>query len=150
MASPGSAKSGILPGRGVLISLAAIILLAGWFAASGEDDRASLEGTVTDADGVAISDVRVEIVRLPTQDVIQLATDRKGCYAALSLPPGQYRIMVSKKGYRGVRREPVRLSPRHRVRLDFLLVAETSLRAAPQPGANVLLRVHSESRVNGL
>jgi hypothetical protein len=74
-----------------------MILLAS--PALGQEQRGSLEGTITDANGAALPGVQVE-ARSPALVGVQTAfTNAQGIYRFPALPPGTYEITASLGGF---------------------------------------------------
>ncbi len=60
----------------------------------------SLQGTVTDPTGAAISDAKVTLTNAATNMVREATTSGKGAYEFISVLPGTYKLMVEAKGFR--------------------------------------------------
>src|SRR5579863_8038483 len=76
-----------------------LALLASAVALYAQQDRATIEGLVTDASGALVSDAQVSIVRLETNDTVVLKTNSEGRFFAPNLPVGSYRVTVKKEGF---------------------------------------------------
>jgi outer membrane receptor protein involved in Fe transport len=74
-------------------------------AAFGQADTARLQGTVTDAQGAAVSGASVTVTNAGTGFDETVASNELGYYTATALPPGHYRIEVSQKGFKKLVRE---------------------------------------------
>jgi hypothetical protein len=62
----------------------------------------SINGTVTDPTGAAVSGARIVITNTGTGQALNLATNAGGAYASGSLDPGTYRVQVLAKGFSSV------------------------------------------------
>ncbi len=60
---------------------------------------ASIQGTVTDANGAVVSGADVEIKNIATNNLRNLTTDEDGRYNIQQLQPGDYSVTVSKPGF---------------------------------------------------
>ena len=60
---------------------------------------ASIQGTVTDANGAVVSGATVEVTKIDTNAVKNMNTDEDGRYNFQQLQPGDYKITVSKSGF---------------------------------------------------
>src|SRR5437588_2903705 len=69
-----------------------------------------IRGTVIDASGAVVPDVKISILNIDTGVMTELATNGAGLYDAVSLVPGQYQITFSKPGFDKLVRGPVTLS----------------------------------------
>jgi hypothetical protein len=59
----------------------------------------SIVGTVTDPTGAVVSSARVVITNIQTGQVLDLSTNPSGAYNSGALPPGEYRVQVSSRGF---------------------------------------------------
>jgi hypothetical protein len=64
-----------------------------------QTDTARLQGTVKDIQGAAIAGATVSITNLGTARNITVTTSDTGDFTATALPPGQYKVEVSKTGF---------------------------------------------------
>jgi uncharacterized surface anchored protein len=62
--------------------------------------RGSIQGTVTDSSGAAISSAQVKVVSAETGLTRTVTTSDDGNYSASELPPGLYSITFTKAGFR--------------------------------------------------
>src|SRR6266446_3113177 len=84
-----------------------------------QTDRGAIEGLVTDPSGAAVPSAQVQIVQIETNSKIDLATNENGMYFAPNLPLGSYRIILEKKGFHRIVREPVLIRAQTHARVDF-------------------------------
>src|SRR4029453_15962603 len=80
-----------------------------------------ITGIVTDQNGSAAPGVTVVVTQVATGRPFVIVTSADGVYTAPSLPPGEYRLEVTLKGFTPIRREGVRLSTGEKVLLDLRL-----------------------------
>src|ERR1700676_4037232 len=59
----------------------------------------TIEGLTTDPNGVALPDVKVEIVNLSTQILTTLTSNADGFYSAPNLLPGEYKVSATRSGF---------------------------------------------------
>src|SRR3984893_8012838 len=59
----------------------------------------TIEGLTTDPNGVALPDVKVEIVNLSTQILTTLTSNAEGFYTAPNLLPGEYKVSATRSGF---------------------------------------------------
>src|SRR5437868_5838780 len=77
------------------------ILIALCLATSaGAQFNSSIEGTVTDATQAAIPDAQVVLVQEATQVTQRAVSSENGFFRITQLPPGQYRLEVSRGGFK--------------------------------------------------
>jgi Carboxypeptidase regulatory-like domain/TonB dependent receptor len=104
-----------------------VVLFAG--AAVGQSPNGTISGLVLDPSGRAITGADVLIVNDATGIKYPGATNGEGIYAVPSLPPGPYRIQISKIGFKTLIKPDVVLNVQSAVAINFTLpvgaVAET-------------------------
>jgi len=104
-----------------------IVLLTG--AAIGQSPNGTMSGLVLDPSGRAIAGAEVLIVNDATGIRYAGATNGEGLYAVTSLPPGPYRIQVSKFGFKTLIKPDVVLNVQDALAINFTLpvgaIAET-------------------------
>jgi hypothetical protein len=100
------------------------LLLA--FAAFGQATLGTISGTVTDADGAAISGAQVE-AKSEAGAQFQVKTSASGAYSLSQLPAGAYLIAIASPGLQPFKKEKVAVQAGETVRLDARLEDFTSL-----------------------
>jgi hypothetical protein len=70
-----------------------------------QGDTARLQGTVTDPQGGAVNGATVTITNVDTSRATTATTSELGYYSVSALPPGNYRVDVSQKGFNKVTRD---------------------------------------------
>jgi Carboxypeptidase regulatory-like domain/TonB-dependent Receptor Plug Domain/TonB dependent receptor len=110
-------------------SLLFILLIAPTIVAQTQSTAGTIQGTVTDANGAVVGGANVEIINLATKRTTSLVTTEDGRYIALALPPGNYKVIVSKPGFATAERPSTELTVGQGKELPFQLkvsdVAET-------------------------
>ena len=71
--------------------------------------NSAIDGTVTDPTGDAVPDAVVKVTNVATGVVQSTTTSASGVYRVPSLPPGTYRVTVSKEGFNTMVQENVTL-----------------------------------------
>lgn len=82
----------------LFIGMAALLLVSrvqGQNAATG-----ALAGTVTDVSGAVVPGAQIQVTNEATGEVRRVTSQPDGLYAASLLPPGNYRVEVSKQGFK--------------------------------------------------
>jgi hypothetical protein len=86
--------------RFCLVALATFLLLSSsLLLAQTTLSTGSINGTVTDQSGAVVSDARVVITNLGTNQTINLTSNSAGAFSSGPLDPGNYKIQVSAKGF---------------------------------------------------
>src|SRR6516165_1487309 len=88
-----------LPGSFNTLLAACLILLVG---AAWAGPTASLAGRISDGGGAPLAGVKVEAVAIETNQRFVTDTNHDGLYSLANLPPGLYRVVVSRPGLRTV------------------------------------------------
>jgi len=107
----------------------AFILLSGF--ARAQSPNATIAGRVLDPSHAILSDAKVEAINLYTNIRYSGQTNREGSFVIPNLPPGPYRIEVSKSGFKTAVREDVVLRVQDIIALNFTLPSVRLLRASP-------------------
>jgi hypothetical protein len=109
----------------------ALILLVGFLApaVSAQTGNATLSGRVTDPHGSVVPHTTIEAINSATNEKTATETNGDGLYYFAALPPGGYRIVVSKDGFKQIIEGGVSLHTQDELTLNFGLqigsVAET-------------------------
>jgi len=80
--------------------LALLVLLAVALPAVAQTDRATLEGTATDASGGVISGAKVKITAVDTALTQERTTNSSGAYRFPAIAIGEYTVSVSNSGFK--------------------------------------------------
>ena len=97
-----------------LILLAAMTLF-------GQADRGSIAGTVTDASGSAVPNVRVQVKNLSTNLLYSSVTAENGEYSFLNLPVGAYQLAATAQGFQRHEVKSVDVQVNQQSRIDISL-----------------------------
>ncbi len=97
----------------------AVILLP--LLAPAQEFRATVVGTVTDAQGAVVPGAKIEVRNLATAAVTATTTNESGAYVAPFLPMGVYSLTVSADGFKRAVRQSVELRVGDRLQIDFRL-----------------------------
>ncbi|MCS6873178.1 MAG: carboxypeptidase regulatory-like domain-containing protein [Pyrinomonadaceae bacterium] len=81
----------------------------------------SIQGFVSDSNNSPIPGATVRLKDQGSNRTLTTQTDREGFYVFTSLEAGNYRIEVTKEGFRSVIRESIVLNVSSKIRLDFTL-----------------------------
>jgi hypothetical protein len=102
---------------------------------------ASLAGRVTDNTGAPVADVKVEGIDIETNKAFASQTNRDGLYSLPNLPPGMYRVVVSKLGMRTVVKPGVELHVQDVVALNFSMRAGSMIESVTVPAGAPLIQI---------
>ena len=117
-----------MPSRKLFALLLSIALL---FSASvalyGQTTYGSVAGSVTDTSGASITDAKVTLTNLGTQEKRTQSSGADGLFNFVNLFPGQYRVDVEKQGFKHFVRGDVAVDVAQNTRVDAALqVGEVS------------------------
>ena len=65
-----------------------------------QSDSARLQGTVTDPQGAAVNGATVAVTSVDTDRLSTVTTSELGYYSVSALPPGNYRVEITQKGFK--------------------------------------------------
>ena len=102
------------------LSLLLLILCAPRLA-TAQSTNAAISGVVVDPAGKVIADAEIEILCESTGVHYSSRTNDTGIYAITILPPGQYRVQVSKIGFKTLIKPGVILNVQSAVAINFTL-----------------------------
>src|SRR5437660_6078572 len=119
----------------------AFILLSGFTQA--QSPNATIAGRVLDPSNAILSDAKVEAINLYTNIHYSGQTNREGAFVIPSLPPGPYRIEVSKSGFNTAVREDVVLRVQDIVALNFTLPVGSITESVTVTGGAPLVNTES-------
>src|SRR5579872_2357561 len=86
-----------------------------------QSTSATISGGVTDSSGKFITDASVDIANDSTGVIYSTRTNNSGIYFAPILPPGQYHVQVSKRGFKTIIKPDVVLNVQSALALNFTL-----------------------------
>ena len=120
-----------------------LVLLTG--AAVGQSPDGTISGLVLDPSGRAITGAEILIVNDGTGVKYQGATNGEGIYAVPNLPPGPYRIQVSKLGFKSLIKPDVILKVQDAVSINFTLPVGAIAEVVTVQGGAPLVNTESGS-----
>src|SRR4051794_4767861 len=86
-----------------------------------QSTTAQITGTITDPTGAAVPDARIAIANDATGLSRETTSGTSGAYAITLLPPGTYRVGVSRDGFKPIMQSGVELRVDQVARLDFAM-----------------------------
>ncbi len=100
----------------------AVIAIVGAFGLWGQGTTAQIVARVTDPSGHAVPGVVVKVTNIENGGVREARTTDSGSVVVPLLPPGEYRLTMTKNGFRPVSRTGIRLLVDQVLRVDQELV----------------------------
>lgn len=106
-----------------------------------QETTAGLQGTVKDASGAVVSNAHVVVRGSTLVGDKALDTDANGYYRFANLPPGNYSIEVSAKGFKSFKRSGIALEVGHLPTVDIALEIGAASEVVEVSGAAPLIDV---------
>ncbi len=94
-----------------------------------------ITGTVTDTSGAVVPDAQVTVTNVGTSLTRNTTTNNTGAYILPQMPPGVYKIDVSKTGFASAGREHVALQVNQSLTIDFQLGVGSTAQTVEVTGA---------------
>jgi hypothetical protein len=98
-----------------------LLLLCATTLTSAQSTNASISGRVIDPSGRILPDADIQILNEATGVQYSNATNRFGIYTVPILPPGQYRVQVSRNGFKTIIKSGIVLNVQSAMELNFML-----------------------------
>jgi len=108
----------------VRVNLALLFVIVAMFGGSsilGQSPNASISGVVLDPDKKSIAEAEILVVNDYTRVQYEAKTNAEGFFAVTNLPPGQYRIQVSKVGFKAIIKPDIILNVQDALAINFTL-----------------------------
>jgi hypothetical protein len=123
----------------VRLSFVCFILLLSSCCVPAQSPNGSIRGVVFDPDAKVIASAEVIVVNDATGVKYVTSTNSEGIYAVENLPPGPYRIQVSKFGFKGIIKPDIVLNVQDVATLNFTLpIGASSVTVTVEGGAPML------------
>jgi hypothetical protein len=120
----------------VRVMLVALFLLLSNCCVFAQSPNGSIRGIVLDSDAKSIAGAEVIVVNDATGVKYVTSTNAEGLYAVENLPPGPYRIQVSKFGFKGIIKPDIVLNVQDALSLNFTLpIGASSVTVTVEGGA---------------
>jgi len=91
----------------ILFAVLVILVLVPGLAYGQGSSTATVAGTVTDQKGGAVPNATVELLDTATNASRSQSTNETGYYTFVSVPPGSYKVVIKKDGFRTTNIGPV-------------------------------------------
>jgi hypothetical protein len=125
--------------RALLISFLLVACLALAFPVVAQSPNGTINGLVLDPNGGAIVGAEITVVNDATGVEYSTKTNGEGIYVVPNLPPGQYRLQVSKAGFKTLIKPDIILNVQDALGINFTLpVGAASETVTVQGGAPMI------------
>ncbi len=98
--------------------------------------NAAINGQVTDSQGKVVSGTEVQAVNIDTNVVYATKTNDSGIYAIPAVPPGRYRLLVRKDGFKEINKTDIVLHVQDILEQNFSLEVGSTSESITVSGAN--------------
>ncbi|MDZ4800440.1 MAG: carboxypeptidase regulatory-like domain-containing protein [Bryobacteraceae bacterium] len=98
-----------------------LILFAVVLCASAQESRGTLAGLITDPSGARVTGAAVVATNVSTGVPYRGQTNASGAYTIPFLPPGEYSLKVTAKGFKSLKRSPILIQVQSKVDVDASL-----------------------------
>jgi hypothetical protein len=123
----------------VRVILVGLLFLVSSCCAFAQSPNGSIRGIVFDPDSKSIAGAEVIVVNDATGAKYVTSTNAEGLYAVENLPPGSYRIQVSKFGFKGIIKPDLILNVQDSLSLNFTLpLGASSVTVTVEGGAPLI------------
>jgi Carboxypeptidase regulatory-like domain/TonB dependent receptor/TonB-dependent Receptor Plug Domain len=129
----------------VRVILVALFLLLSNCCVFAQSPNGSIRGIVFDPDAKSIAGAEVIVVNDATSVKYVTSTNAEGLYAVENLPPGPYRIQVSKFGFKGIIKPDIILNVQDVATLNFTLPIGASSVVVTVEGGAPLINTQSSA-----
>ncbi len=107
------------------IALVLPFVLAAWL--SAQSNEGQITGKVFDATKAVMDGVAISAINIATNVAQTATTNKDGVYSIPALPPGAYRVILEKTGFKKIVREPITVEGGSTKEIDFdMLVGDTA------------------------
>ncbi len=111
----------IRPTRTIMSVLGAAAIALTSNAARAQTTTGQISGTVEDATGAVISGASVQATNVDTHATRTVTTGAAGNYILPVLPPGNYRVMITKEGFQSITEDGIKLDVNQSLAINPLL-----------------------------
>ena len=122
-----------------LVLLLVVLAMFGGSPVLGQSPNASMSGVVLDPDKRSIPNAEILVVNDYTGVQYEAKTNPEGFFAVTNLPPGQYRIQVSKVGFKAIIKPDIILNVQDALAINFTLpIGASSVVVTVEGGASLV------------
>lgn len=101
--------------------LSVVLILTSSFSLHGQSTYGTVDGSVTDPSGAALTDAKVTLTNTGTQEKHTQVTGGQGSYQFVNVIPGEYRLDIEKSGFKHFGRTNVTVQVQQDTHIDATL-----------------------------
>jgi len=98
-----------------------LFFLFSFHSSAAQSPTGTISGIVTDPTGAMIAGAEVVVVNDATRVQLSTKTNDEGIYVVTNLPPGNYRVQVSKSGFKTIIKPDIALNVQDALAINFAL-----------------------------
>ncbi|MBZ5683315.1 MAG: TonB-dependent receptor [Acidobacteriia bacterium] len=132
----------------LLLALTALLITSAMLFA--QETTGGLQGTVKDPSGAVVSKAHVEVVGTTLVGTKSQDTDSSGYYRFSNLPPGEYTITVTAKGFKTVKRAGLNIEVGHLPSVDIALEVGSDSTVVEVTGAAPVIDVTTVTTLSNI
>ncbi len=127
--------------RKLVFCIVSVLTLAGY--AWSQSNLGGLTGRIADVTGGGVPAAELRITNVDTAAEVRINSSSDGAYLAANLPPGRYRVAVSKEGFKTTVQEPITVSTATVSTVNFTLAVGQVTESVTVEGGAVELQTTS-------
>jgi hypothetical protein len=112
---------------------------------SAQGTNAAINGQITDPQGRVVPDTEVQAVEIDTNVVYPTKTNGSGIYVIADVPPGMYRLMVRKAGFKVINKTDITLHVQDILEQNFALEVGSTSESVTVSGEGIVLNTTDAS-----
>ncbi len=121
------------------------MLLSTAHPAVAQTTQGTIVGTLTDASGGVVPQTPVTLTNVDTQSKYAGETDGSGYYQFHNVPPGNYKVTVSKTGFKSLSRGPFKLQVEGSLRINLALEVGSESQTVTVTASSPLIQAETTS-----
>src|SRR6202171_4487485 len=114
-------RAGMTSSQLQTLLLSVVLILTSSFSLHGQSTYGTVDGSVTDPSGAALTDAKVTLTNTGTQEKHTQVTGGQGSYQFVNVIPGEYRLDIEKSGFKHFGRTNVTVQVQQDTHIDAAL-----------------------------
>ena len=130
---------------GLMAAIAVVILFIATVSGNAQTTSGTIVGTVTDASGGVIPQTPVTLVNAATTTKTESVTDASGYYQFVNVQPGNYKVTITKQGFKQLTSAAFKLEVEGSVRVNLTLEVGSESQTVTVTAASPLIQAENTS-----
>jgi hypothetical protein len=123
----------------------AVVMMLSAHPGFAQTTSGSIVGTITDASGSVVPHTQVNLINVSTTVKVESVTDGSGFYQFFDVQPGNYKITVSKQGFKQATNGPFELQVEGSLRVNVVLEVGSESQTVTVTAASPLIQAETTS-----